>query len=111
MKFFSKLIESAALQQIVHHCKIYNLLPQNQSAYWKGYSCKTMLIKLADNILNGMENREILAVIACDLSTAFETVNLEVLLTTFKNYYGISGLVLDWIEPYLTGQIMQCHNK
>ena len=86
LKFFSKLIESAALQQIVHHSKKYNLLPQNQSAYQKGYSCETMLIKLADNILNGMENREISAVIACDLSTAFDTVNYEVLLTTFKNY-------------------------
>ena len=61
LKFFSKLIESAALQQMVHHCEKYNLLPQNQSAYWKGYSCETMLIKLADNILNGMENREISA--------------------------------------------------
>ena len=51
-----------------------------------------------------MENGEILAVIACDLSAAFDTVNFEVLLTTFKNYYGISGLVLDWIESYLTDQ-------
>ena len=102
LKFFSKLIESAALQQIVHHCEKYNLLPWGQSAYRKGYSCKTMLIKLADNILNGMENREISAVIACDLSATFDTVNFEVLLTTFKNYYAISGLVLDWIQSYLT---------
>ena len=102
LTYFSKLIESAALQQIVYHCKKYNLLPQNQSAYRKGYSCKTMLIKLADNILNEMENRDILAVIACDLSAAFNTVNFEVLLTTFKNYYRIYGLVLDWIESYLT---------
>ena len=42
-----------------------------------------MLIKLADNILNGMGNKNISAVIACDLSTAFDTVNFEVLLTTF----------------------------
>ena len=33
LKFFSKLIECAALQQIVHHCEKHNLLPQNQSAY------------------------------------------------------------------------------
>ena len=87
LKFFSKLIESAALQQIVHHCEKYNLLPQNQSAYRKGYSCETMLIKLADNILNGMENRDISAVIACDLSAAFDTVNFEVLLTEFLDSF------------------------
>ena len=102
LKFFSKLIECAALQQIIHHCEKHNLLPQNQSAYQKGYSCETMLIKLADNILNGMENKCILAVIACDLSTAFDTINFEVLLSTFKNYYRISGLVLDRIKSYLT---------
>ena len=103
LKFFSKLIECEALQQIVHHCEKHNLLPQNQSAYQKGYSCETMLIKLADNILNRMENKCISAVIACDLSVAFNTINFEVLLSTFKNYYGISGLVLDWIKSYLTG--------
>ena len=108
LKFFSKLIECTALQQIVHHCKKHNLLPQNQSAYQKGYSCEIMLIKLVDNILNGMENKCILAFIACDLSTAFDTVNFEVLLSTFKNYYGISGLVLDWIKSYLTDH--SCYN-
>ena len=101
LKFFSKLIECAALQQIVHHCEKHNLLPQNQSAYQKGYSCETMLIKLADNILNGMENKYISAVIACDLSVAFDTINFEVLLSTFKKYYRITGLVLEWIKSYL----------
>ena len=83
LKFFSKLIESVALQQMVHHCEKYNILPQNQSAYQKGYLCETMLIKLADNILNGMENKNISGDIVCDLSMAFDTVNFEVLLTTF----------------------------
>ena len=35
LKFFSKLTEKAALQQIIHHCERHNLLPQNQSAYQK----------------------------------------------------------------------------
>ena len=60
-----------------------------------------MLIKVADNILNGMENKYISAVIACDLSAAFDTINFEVLLSIFKTYYRISGLVLDWIKSYL----------
>ena len=113
LKFFSKLIECAALQQIVHHCEKHNLLPQNQSAYQKGYSCETMLIKLADNFLNRMENKYISAVIACDLSTAFDTINFEVLLSTFENNYGISGLVLDWIKSYLIDHSCSIiiHNK
>ena len=102
LKYFSKILECMALQQIVDHCEHNNLLPRNQSAYQKGYSCETVLVKLADCILNGMECQEISAVVACDLSAAFDTVNILVLLSTFHNYYSITGDVLKWVESYLT---------
>ena len=51
-----------------------------------------------------MECQEISAVVACDLSAAFDTVNILVLLSTFHNYYGITGDVLKWVESYLTDQ-------
>ena len=86
------------------HYECNNLLPRNQSAYRKGYSCETMLVKLADYILNGMECQEISAVVACDLSAAFDTVNISVLLSTLHKYYGITGDILKWVESYLTDQ-------
>ena len=61
-----------------------------------------MLVKLVDSILNGMENQLITSVMACDLSAAFDTVNHQVLLRTFEDYYGISGMALQWIESYLS---------
>ena len=33
LKYFSKILECVALQQIVDHCERNNLLPRNQSAY------------------------------------------------------------------------------
>ena len=33
LKYFSKILECAALQQIVDHCEYNSLLPRNQSAY------------------------------------------------------------------------------
>ena len=104
LKYFSKVLECAALKQIVNHCESNNLLPDNQSAYRKGYSCETMLMKLVDIILNGMEDKLITAVMACDLSAAFDTVNHSVLLETFKDFYGMSGNVLQWIESYLSNR-------
>ena len=76
----------------------------HQSAYRKGHSCETMLVKLADHKLNEMECQEISAVVACDLSAAFDTVNISVLLSTFHIYYSITGDVLNWLESYLTDQ-------
>ena len=51
--------------------------------------CETILIKLADKILNGMEMKQLSMIIAMDLSTAFDTVNHKILLKTFQNHYGI----------------------
>ena len=96
--FFSKVLECVALEQIVEYCEFNKLLPSHQSAYSSGYSCETMLLKLSDSVLNGMENKLIGTVIACDLSAAFDTVYHRILTETFKNYYGINGIVLNWIQ-------------
>ena len=41
LKHLSKILECAALLQIVHHCESNKLLPANQSAYRKGFSCNS----------------------------------------------------------------------
>ena len=76
------------------------LLPDAQSAYRSGYSCETILIKLVDKILNGMEMKQLSMIIAMDLSAAFDTVNHKILLKTFQNHYGICDRVLEWISSY-----------
>ena len=84
------------------HCEENCLLPDTQSAYRSGYSCETILIKLVDKILNGMEMKQLSMIIAMDLSAAFDTVNHKILLKTFRNHYGISDSVLNWISSYLS---------
>ena len=101
LKYFAKVLECTALKQIVEHCENNKLLPKYLSAYRKGFSCETMLIKLADSILNNMESMKITAVIALDLSAAFDTVNHSILLQAFQNYYGLIGTVLNWLASYL----------
>ena len=68
LKHLSKILECAALFQIMKHCEDSCLLPDAQSAYRSGYSCETILIKLADKILNGMEIKQIIH----DYSNGFE---------------------------------------
>ena len=107
LKYFAKVLECVVLKQITHHCESNKLLPCHQSAYRKNFSCETMLLKLSDIILNNMEHQQITSVIACDLSAAFDTVNFNILLATFENYYGITGNVLKWITSYLNGRSCQ----
>ena len=104
LKYLSKLLECLVLKQIVDHCENNKLLPNAQSAYPKGFSCETMLVKLTGVILNGMKNKLISAVVALHLSAAFDTVNHRILLETFKNYYGLDGTVLSWVKSYLSNR-------
>ena len=39
-----------------------------------------------------------------DFSTAFDTVDYRILLDRLRHDYGVRGLVIQWIESYLTGR-------
>ena len=84
LQFISKVIEKCTLNQLANHCNKHNLLPEYQSAYRKYYSCETSLLKLVNNTLWAMENKLITAVTVMDLSTAFDTVSHEILLTVLR---------------------------
>jgi len=99
--FLSKVLEKAALYQLMEHCDTNNLLPDYQSAYRKSYSCETALVKLVDDLLWSMEKQQATALIAIDLSAAFDTVDHEILQSVLTARFGISNTALDWFSSYL----------
>ena len=92
MKLSLKALEKTALDQLMMHCN--SLMPDYQSAYRKFYSCKTVLVKIMNDILWAMEHQKILSLVCIDLSAAFNTVDHEILLQVLRNQYGITGTVL-----------------
>ena len=48
-----------------------------------------------------MENQNITAVLALNLSAAFDTVDHDIMLQVLKNQYIIDGKALDWYDSYL----------
>lgn len=101
LPFLSKLIEKAALFYLNKHGNEHNLLPKNQSAYRQHHSCESALLRLVNDILAAMENQEVTALIALDLSAAFDTVDHDILLGVLNRQYGICGVALDWLDSYL----------
>lgn len=99
--FLSKVLEKAALQQFSRHCDTHSLLPDYQSAYRAGYSCETALVKLMNDLLWAMEHQEISALMAIDLSAAFDTVDHDVLLDVLKVNFGVQDNALRWFDSYL----------
>ena len=107
LSFLSKVLEKAALQQFMQYSDVNGLMPDYQSAYRPNFSCETALVKLMNDLLWSMENQEVTALMAIDLSAAFDTVDHNVLLSVLNVKFGIEGAVLSWFDTYLRPRCCQ----
>ena len=101
LKFLVKLVEKCMLLHFNEHCSLNSLLPSYQSTYRKYYNCETSLLKLADNLLNKMENQRESALVVMDLNVAFDTVDHTILLNVLSSQYEIEDKALKWFDTYL----------
>ena len=101
LTFMLRLLKRCMLKQFNRQTEQYHLMPSYQSAYWQYHSCETSLVKLTNDIIWSMEEQSITAVLALDLSAAFDTVDHDILLQVLKNQYGIDGKALKWYDGYL----------
>ena len=60
-----------------------------------------MLLKLVNDLLWAMERKSITAIIALDLSAAFDMVDHEILLSTLNHNFSIDGTALEWVRNCL----------
>ena len=104
LSFLSKALERCVLQQLVNHLEINNLFGDFQSAYRKFHSCETAITKITNDILLSLDKKECSFLLFLDLSSAFDTVDHDILLSNLKGKYGIEGIVLQWFESYLKGR-------
>jgi hypothetical protein len=101
LQYISKLTEKVVFSQTHSDMMAHSLYPELQSFYRRYHSTETALVKVTNDILLKMNSQEVTLLVILDLSSAFDTVNHEILLRRLRNEFGIHGKVLDWFKYYL----------
>ena len=92
LSFLSKITEKVVLAQLLKHLQTNKLLYHLQSAYRSDHSTETALLKICNNILSALDNKNVALLSLLDISAAFDTVDHSILLSRRQTCFGISGL-------------------
>ena len=98
--FLSKILESAALSQLLNHLNKFESFPKVQSAYREFHSVETAMCKIYNDLIIRKYSGECTLLVLLDLSAAFDTIDHDLLQKDLM-ILGLEGKVLSWFESYL----------
>ena len=94
LPFLSKVLERLVLSQLMSHLECHDLLEPFQSAYRKGHSTETALVRVFNDLLLSADHGMVSILALLDLSAAFDTIDHDLLCRRLQTTFGCSGTVL-----------------
>ena len=101
-----KLAEIAMHDRLTTHLDSREILPELQSALRPNHSTETALVKVHSDIINSLDNGKTVCMIFLDLSSAFDTVDHEILINELQSI-GIEGTALKLFKSYLENRTVR----
>ena len=101
LPFLSKILERVLYIQLEHYIEQQHLYANFQSAYRKNNSCETALLRVMNDIQQEMFNKNHVALLLLDSSSAFDTVDHRILLRKLKYEFYIGNKSLNMIKSFL----------
>lgn len=97
----SKILERVINNSLVSFLEANNILSKNQYGFRKGLSTEDAVVSLTDFIVKKVDDRFKCLGIFLDLSKAFDTVSVPLLIKKLEKS-GVRGIVLDLLVDYLS---------
>ena len=101
LPFLSKVLERLVAGQLNMYLSQNGLFAKRQSAYRKYHSVETALVRVTNDLLLALDAKREAVLLLLDLSSAFDTVNHDILIARLKTRFGVNGIALSWFESYL----------
>ena len=101
LTFMSKVMKKLVCRQISTLLEENKQLSTMQSAYRCYHSTETAVLKIASDILCAADREVMTFLCFLHLSTAFDTVDHDILLDRLERAFDLCGLVLEWIKSFL----------
>ena len=102
--FLAKVMERVVASRLTNHLTEHGLHDPFQSAYRKGHSTETALLRIQDDIRRALGRGEGTLLVLLDLSAAFDTIDHGILLTRLEQVAGLGGTAFHWLRSYLHGR-------
>jgi hypothetical protein len=100
----SKLLEKLVLSRIRPHVMLSGNFSEFQSAYRVGHSTETALLRVVNDIARAADTQQTTALLALDISAAFDTIDHGVLLDRLSADFGVGGCALRWLRSFVTAR-------
>ena len=102
LPYLSKIFERAVANQLQAHLDTNGLHVKFQSAYRRGHSTETALLRILNDLLVMIDGGNNAVLVLLDLSAAFDTLDHTLLLQRLHAEIGLDGSALDWFSSYLS---------
>lgn len=110
LPFLSKVLEHIVHRQVSDFLTSFNLISPFQSGFRPGHSTVTALLKVTDDIRWAMENKSLSILVLLDFSSAFNSVDFDILLGILQtNNFSSSSLA--WFGSYLRGRSQRVRHE
>ena len=104
LNFISKILERIIHSRLSDHLQTFPSISSYQSAYRKYHSTETALLRIHNDLLLGINQQKLSALVLLDLSAAFDTIDHNILLNRLTRTFGVTGKALSLLSSYITNR-------
>ena len=111
LPIMNKVFEKVVHNQLIEFLSLHNILSKQQFGFRRKHSTSHAVSCLYEKLITNFEKGEMSAVLLIDLKSAFDTIDIEILLKKIE-HYGIRNDVLLLLRSYLTDrkQYVSCND-